>query len=64
MATMRVPSTGEQERAQALLEMGFDATQALLLATTQPAGSHVDLERLRTMLEGGCGHELALRIVL
>ena len=63
MATMRVPSTGEQERAQALLEMGFDATQALLLATTQ-AGGHVDLERLRAMLNAGCGHDLALRIVL
>ena len=64
MATMRVPTTGEQERAQELLEMGFDATQALLLATTQPAGGHVDLNRLRAMLAAGCGHDLALRIVL
>ena len=64
MATMRVPTTGEQERAQALLEMGFDATQALLLATTKPAGGHVDLDRLKAMLSAGCGHDLALRIVL
>jgi hypothetical protein len=64
MATMRVAPTGEQERAQALLEMGFDATQALLLATTRQAGGHVDLDRLRTMLEAGCDHEVALRIVL
>ncbi len=44
--------------------MGFTATQALLLATTQPAGGHVDLDRLRWMLDVGCGHELALRILL
>ena len=64
MATMRVLPTGEQERAQALLEMGFDATQALLLAATQEAGGHVDLDRLRRMLDAGCDHALALRIVL
>jgi hypothetical protein len=57
-------TTGEEERAQALLAMGFTATQALLLATTQPAGGHVDLDRLRWMLDVGCGHELALRILL
>lgn len=64
MATMRVAPTSEQERAQALLEMGFDATQALLLATTKPAGAHVELDRIRAMLEAGCDHELALRILL
>ncbi len=64
MATMRVAPTSEQERAQALLEMGFDATQALLLATTKQAGAHVELDRIRAMLEAGCDHELALRILL
>jgi hypothetical protein len=64
MATMRVPSTGAQERARELLEMGFDATQALLLAATQSAGQHVDLALLRRLLDAGCEHELALRIVL
>lgn len=64
MATMRVAPTGEQERAQALLEMGFDATQALLLATTKRMGGHVDLEQVRNMLDAGCAHELALRIML
>jgi hypothetical protein len=57
-------TTGEEERAQALLAMGFSATQALLLATTQRAGGHVDLDRLRWMLEMGCAHELAVRIVM
>jgi hypothetical protein len=56
--------TGEEERAQALLAMGFTATQALLLAATQRAGGHVDLDRLRHMLAAGCGHELALHIFL
>ena len=61
---MRIAPTGEQERAQALLEMGFDATQALLLATTQRAGGHIDLELVRRMLDAGCEHDLALRIML
>lgn len=64
MATMRITPTGERERAQALLEMGFDATQALLLACTQREGDHVDLEQLRRMLAAGCDHDVALRIVL
>lgn len=64
MATTRIPSTGAQERAQELLEMGFDATQALLLAATRQAGGHADLALLRRLLDAGCAHELALRIVL
>jgi hypothetical protein len=64
MATMKVAPTGEQERAEALLDMGFDATQSLLLAATQRAGGHVDLDRLRAMLAAGCDHDLALRILL
>lgn len=64
MATMRIVQTGEQERAQALLDMGFDHRQALLLAATQHAGDHVDLDQLRGMLEAGCDHELAMRILL
>jgi hypothetical protein len=64
MAAIPSVSSGERERAQALLEMGFDATQALLLAATQSAGCHIDLGQLQRMLDGGCDHELALRIVL
>jgi hypothetical protein len=64
MATMPITPTGERERAQALLEMGFDTTQTLLLAATQRQGGHIDVEQLRRMLEAGCDHDLALRIVL
>lgn len=64
MATMRIAPTGEQQRAQALLEMGFDATQAILLAATRPEGAHVDLDRVRHMVDGGCEHDLAVRILL
>jgi hypothetical protein len=64
MTTIPISTTGEKERAQALLEMGFDSTQALLLAATQYEGGHVDLDQLRRMLEAGCDHELALRILL
>ena len=64
MAATRTTPTGEEKRAQALVSMGFNATQALLLAATQDAGDHVDLERLRAMLDAGCSHDTALRIVL
>jgi hypothetical protein len=63
MAAVRV-TNGEEQRAEALLEMGFNTTQAALLAATQAEGHHVDLDELRSMLEAGCEHELALRIVL
>jgi hypothetical protein len=63
MAAVRV-TNGEEQRAEALLEMGFNTTQAALLAATQAEGHHVDLDQLRGMLRAGCEHELALRIVL
>jgi hypothetical protein len=59
-----IPPTGERERAQALLEMGFDGTQSVLLAATGAGGAHIDIEALRDLLDAGCDHELALRIVL
>ena len=37
---------------------------ALLLAATQSEGDHVDIDRVRWMIDRGCGHEVALRIVL
>ena len=64
MAATRTTPTGEEKRAQALVAMGFSPTQALLLATTQTEGEHVDLERVRWMIDAGCGHELAMRIVV
>ncbi len=64
MATTPVRSTGEQERAQRLMALGFDEIQALLLATTGPDGEHIDLKRLARMLADGCPHGLALRILI
>jgi len=63
LATTPVRSTGEQERAQRLLALGFDEIQSLLLATTGPDGEHVDLQRVARMLADGCPHVLALRIL-
>jgi hypothetical protein len=58
-------STGsEQARAQAFVELGFDAVQALMLAATRNEGEHVDLERVRRLLDAGCPHDLALRILV
>jgi hypothetical protein len=55
---------GERERARAFAELGFSATQALVLAATMDAGEHIEIERVRRLLELGCPHELALKIVL
>lgn len=56
--------TGEQERAQGFMAMGFSATQAFLLAATQSEGRYIELEQVRRMLDAGCARELILRIVL
>lgn len=56
--------TGEQERAQEFISMGFTAIQAFLLAATQSQGRHVELDQVRRMLDAGCERELILRIVL
>jgi len=54
----------EQARAQAFVDLGFDTTQALMLAATRDGGEHVDLDHLRRLLDAGCSHDLALRIVV
>jgi hypothetical protein len=62
-----IPTTAtasEQARAQAFLELGFDTTQALMLAATRDAGDHIELDSVRRLLEAGCPHDLALRIVV
>jgi hypothetical protein len=62
-----IPTTAtasEQARAQAFLELGFDTTQALMLAATRDAGDHIELDDVRRLLELGCPHDLALRIVV
>jgi hypothetical protein len=62
-----IPTTStasEQARAQAFLELGFDTTQALMLAATRNAGDHIELDSVRRLLDAGCPHDLALRIVV
>jgi hypothetical protein len=62
-----IPTTAtatEQARAQAFVELGFDTTQALMLAATRGAGEHVELDAVRRLLDAGCPHDLALRIVV
>jgi hypothetical protein len=64
MPGAQTATASEQARAQAFLELGFDATQALMLAATRDEGAYVDLDQVRRLLEGGCPHDLALRIVV
>lgn len=62
-----IPTTAtasEQARAQAFLELGFDTTQALMLAATRNAGDHIELDSVRRLLDAGCSHDLALRILV
>ncbi len=56
--------TIEQERASSLMAMGFNATQAFLLAATRTGGDHVETDEVRALLDAGCTHETALRILL
>jgi hypothetical protein len=57
-------TTNEQARAQAFVELGFDTTQALMLAATRVEGECVQPAQVRRLLESGCSHDLALRIVV
>jgi hypothetical protein len=64
MAGAQTSTASEQARAQAFVELGFDTTQALMLAATRDAGEYVDLDHVRQLLDSGCPHDLALRIVV
>jgi hypothetical protein len=64
MPGLEESTTSEQARAQAFVELGFDTVQALMLAATRNEGQHVDLEQVRRLLDAGCPHDLALRIVV
>ncbi len=64
MPGAQTTTTSEQARAQAFMELGFDTTQALMLAATREEGEHVDLDQVRRLLDAGCSHDLALRIVV
>jgi hypothetical protein len=56
--------TTERQRVEAFAGLGFSATQALVLAATQDAGEYVEIEQVRRLLDRGCSHDLALKIVL
>jgi hypothetical protein len=60
----KTATASEQARAQAFVELGFDTTQALMLAATRDAGEHVELDAVRELLDRGCPHKLALRILV
>jgi hypothetical protein len=64
MASVRTQPTVEQERASTLMRLGFDSTQAFLLAATRDGGQHVETDEVRRLLDMGCSHETALRILL
>jgi hypothetical protein len=64
MNSLSSTPSGERERAQALLEMGFDSAQSVLLAASGSDGAHIDIQALRNLLDAGCERETALRIVL
>ena len=57
-------TTNEQARAQAFVELGFDTTQALMLAATRVEGQCGEPAQERRLLDCGCSHDLALRIVV
>jgi hypothetical protein len=64
MAVARTPSMIEQQRAEAFLALGFSTTQAFVLAATRVDGHHVEARDVQRMLEAGCEHDVALRILL
>jgi hypothetical protein len=64
MPGTRTQPTVEQERAAALLTLGFTTTQAFLLAATRDGGQHIETADVQRMLEAGCSHETAVRILL
>ena len=64
MAATRTPPMIEQQRAEAFLALGFSTTQAFVLAATRVDGQCVEARDVQRMLDAGCDHDLALRILL
>ena len=64
MAATRMPPMAEQQRAEDFVALGFTTTQAFLLGATRQDGSHVAKTDVQRMLDAGCTHETALRILL
>jgi hypothetical protein len=46
------------------MRLGFNSTQAFLLAATRDGGDHVETDEVRRLLDMGCSHETAVRILL
>jgi hypothetical protein len=46
------------------MRLGFDSTQAFLLAATRTGGEHVETDEVRRLLDMGCSHATAVRILL
>jgi hypothetical protein len=64
MPAARTQPTIEQERASTLMRLGFNSTQAFLLAATRDGGDHVETDEVRRLLDLGCSHDTAVRILL
>jgi hypothetical protein len=64
MPATQPTTTVEQERAAAFVALGFTCTQALLLAATRQGGAAVETGDVQRMLDAGCTHDTALRILL
>jgi hypothetical protein len=54
----------EQQRAEAFSALGFQPAHAFILAATRKDGSFVELGEVKRMLEAGCTHETALKILI
>ena len=64
MATTRMSPSAEQQRAEAFSALGFSPAHAFLLAATRKDGSFVELGEVKRMLEAGCNHDTAIRILI
>jgi hypothetical protein len=64
MATTRMSPTAEQQRAEAFSALGFAHPHAFILAATRQDGSYVELSEVKRMLEAGCTHDTAVRILI
>ena len=51
MTAAQTATTSEQARAQAFVKLGFDTTQALMLAATRVEGQSVDPDLVRRLLD-------------
>jgi hypothetical protein len=64
MAASQTPSMIEQQRVESFLALGFSTTQAFVLAATRTGGQYVEAGTVQRMLNAGCSHDIALRILI